>query len=66
MRSDMNFWKVADLWRTLMTDTLGHRKYAAAGCDIGALVTGRLGHKYAEELHAIHIGSGPEAHPLQR
>ncbi|GLW05173.1 multidrug MFS transporter [Microtetraspora sp. NBRC 13810] len=55
---DMNFWKVADLWHTLMTGVLGHRKYAAAGCDIGALVTGQLGHKYAEELHAIHIGSG--------
>ncbi|MFC8126959.1 epoxide hydrolase family protein [Streptomyces sp. NPDC057302] len=55
---DMNFWKVADLWHTLMTDTLGHEKYAAAGCDIGALVTGQLGHKYAGELHGIHIGSG--------
>ncbi|WP_328535317.1 epoxide hydrolase family protein [Streptomyces sp. NBC_00344] len=55
---DMNFWKVADLWHTLMTDTLGHQKYAAAGCDIGALVTGQLGHKYADELHGIHIGSG--------
>lgn len=55
---DMNFWKVADLWHTLMTDTLGHEKYAAAGCDIGALVTGQLGHKYAGSLHAIHIGSG--------
>ncbi|MGW6095544.1 alpha/beta fold hydrolase [Streptomyces sp. NPDC055157] len=55
-----DFWKLADLWHTLMTDTLGHEKYAAAGCDIGALVTGRLGHQYADELHAIHIGSGLE------
>ncbi|RCG29072.1 epoxide hydrolase [Sphaerisporangium album] len=55
---DMNFWKIADLWHTLMTRTLGHEKYAAAGCDVGALVTGQLGHKYAGELHAIHIGSG--------
>ncbi|WP_369230250.1 epoxide hydrolase family protein [Streptomyces sp. R21] len=55
---DMNFWKVADLWHTLMTEVLGHEKYAAAGCDVGALVTGQLGHKYADELHAIHIGSG--------
>ncbi|MGW6023674.1 epoxide hydrolase family protein [Streptomyces sp. NPDC055099] len=55
---DMNFWKVADLWHTLMTETLGHEKYAAAGCDVGALVTGQLGHKYADELHGIHIGSG--------
>jgi pimeloyl-ACP methyl ester carboxylesterase len=55
---DMNFWKVADLWHTLMTRTLGYEKYAAAGCDVGALVTGQLGHKYADELYAIHIGSG--------
>ena len=54
----MNFWKVADLWHTLMTETLGYSKYAAAGCDVGALVTGQLGHKYADELHGIHIGSG--------
>ncbi|MDF2741044.1 MAG: Epoxide hydrolase-like [Actinomycetia bacterium] len=55
---DMNFWKVADLWHVLMTRTLGYRRYAAAGCDVGALVTGQLGHKYADELYAIHIGSG--------
>lgn len=55
---DMNFWKMADLWHTLMTDILGYKKYAAAGCDVGALVTGQLGHKYAGELYAIHIGSG--------
>jgi microsomal epoxide hydrolase len=55
---DMNFWKVADLWHALMTETLGYEKYAAGGCDVGALVTGQLGHKYADELYAIHIGSG--------
>lgn len=54
---DMNFWKIADLWHTLMTDILGYSKYAAAGCDVGALVTGQLGHKYPNELYAIHIGS---------
>ena len=55
---DMNFWKIADLWHTLMTRTLGHERYAAAGCDVGALITGQLAHKYADELYAIHIGSG--------
>jgi pimeloyl-ACP methyl ester carboxylesterase len=55
---DMNFWKVADLWHLLMTRTLGFEKYGAAGCDVGALVAGQLGHKYAAELYAIHIGSG--------
>lgn len=54
---DMNFWKIADVWHKLMTDTLGYTKYAAAGCDVGALVTGQLGHKYSGELYGIHIGS---------
>src|SRR6266496_6729867 len=56
-RPDMNFWKIADVWHELMTQTLGHTRYAAAGCDVGDLVTGQLGHKYADELHGIHIGS---------
>ncbi|GAB3932203.1 epoxide hydrolase [Kribbella albertanoniae] len=55
---DMNFWKIADVWHDLMTGVLGHAKYAAGGCDVGALVTGQLGHKYADELYGIHIGSG--------
>ncbi|MEU1730732.1 alpha/beta fold hydrolase [Streptosporangium sp. NPDC020145] len=55
---DVNFWKVADLWHSLMTGVLGHSRYAAGGCDIGALVCGQLGHKYAAELYGIHIGSG--------
>jgi len=54
---DMNFWKVAELWHTLMTDILGYETYTAGGCDVGALVTGQLGHTYASELCAIHIGS---------
>lgn len=56
-RPDMNFWKIADVWQELMTGVLGYPKYGAAGCDVGALVTGQLGHKYADELYAIHIGS---------
>ena len=32
---DMNFWKIADLWHTLMTGILGYEKYAAGGCDMG-------------------------------
>jgi microsomal epoxide hydrolase len=56
-RPDMNFWKIADLWHELMTRTLGCARYAAAGCDVGALISGQLGHKYADELYGIHIGS---------
>ncbi|GAA2374040.1 epoxide hydrolase family protein [Dactylosporangium salmoneum] len=57
-RPDLNYWKTADLWHELMTGVLGHARYAAAGCDVGALVTGQLGHKYAASLLGIHIGSG--------
>jgi pimeloyl-ACP methyl ester carboxylesterase len=53
---DMNFWKMADVWQTLMTDVLGYPKYAASGTDYGALVTGQLGHKYASSLYGIHLG----------
>lgn len=56
-RPDMNFWKMADVWHELMTKVLRHQRYVAAGCDVGALVTGQLGHKYADEVLAIHIGS---------
>jgi pimeloyl-ACP methyl ester carboxylesterase len=55
-RSDMTFWRAADLWHELMTTTLGYSRYAAGGCDFGALVTGQLGHKYAEHLYGIYLG----------
>jgi hypothetical protein len=45
------------LARTDDPDARSHTRYAAAGCDVGALVTGQLGHKYADELYGIHIGS---------
>jgi pimeloyl-ACP methyl ester carboxylesterase len=54
---DMNFWKTADLWHKLMTEVLGYWRYAAGGVDIGTLVTAQLGHKYADELYGIHIGT---------
>lgn len=53
----MNFWKTADLWHDLMTEVLGYRYYGAAGADLGGLVSGQLGHKYADEVVAVHIGS---------
>lgn len=52
----MNFWKMAEIWHKLMTETLGYKKYAAAGCDYGMLVSAQLGHKYADELIGVHFG----------
>jgi pimeloyl-ACP methyl ester carboxylesterase len=54
---DMNHWKMAELWNTLMTDVLGYPKYAAGGSDYGSLVTAQLGHKYARNLYGIHLGA---------
>lgn len=55
-RGDLNFWKMADILNTLMTDVLGYEKYAAGGSDYGALVTAQLGHKYSSNLVGIHLG----------
>ncbi|WP_019143989.1 epoxide hydrolase family protein [Aeromicrobium massiliense] len=54
---DLSFWRIAEIFHELMTGVLGHERYAAAGCDVGALITGQLGHRHADALHAIHIGS---------
>lgn len=54
-RGDLNFWKMAELWHALMTRTLGHDRYAAAGSDYGALITSQLGHKHADQLYGIHL-----------
>ena len=53
----MNFWRTADLWHRLMTETLGYKKYAAHGGDWGAMVTSQLAHKYAEHLIGIHVSA---------
>jgi microsomal epoxide hydrolase len=55
--SDLNFWKVGDLWHRLMHDVLGFERYGAGGGDFGALVTGHMGHKYADHVQAIHVST---------
>jgi len=68
----MDVQRVAGLWNTLMTATLGYPRFAAQGGDIGAGVTARLGYAYADSLYGIHLTSitrptpylGPEARPL--
>jgi pimeloyl-ACP methyl ester carboxylesterase len=54
-RGDMNYWKMADIFHTLMTEGLGHERYAASGGDYGSLVAGQLAHKYAQDLAGIHL-----------
>ncbi len=47
--------RTAELWLKLMSEVLGYDKFAAAGGDIGNLVTAQLGHKYADRLVGIHL-----------
>lgn len=54
-KTGINFWRTADLWDQLMRGVLGYPRYAAQGGDWGALVTGQLGHRYAEHLYGIHV-----------
>src|SRR6202795_880696 len=53
----MDVQRVAGLWNTLMTENLGYPRFAAQGGDIGAGVTSRLGHGYADSLYGIHLTS---------
>jgi microsomal epoxide hydrolase len=47
--------RIADCLADLMTDVLGHRRFAAQGGDWGAFVTSRLGAVHADKLIGIHV-----------
>ncbi|MEU6322758.1 alpha/beta fold hydrolase [Streptomyces sp. NPDC047009] len=51
-----NYITMAERFLTLMTDVLGHEKFAVGASDYGALVAAQLGHKYADSLYGIHLG----------
>jgi len=46
---------IADVMAELMTDVLGHQRFAAQGGDWGAFVTSRLGYAYPDRMIGIHI-----------
>jgi pimeloyl-ACP methyl ester carboxylesterase len=48
---------VDQLWRKLMTETLGFASFGAYGGDIGARVTSALGRFHSDVVRGIHIGS---------
>jgi pimeloyl-ACP methyl ester carboxylesterase len=56
-RGDLNYWKIADILHTLMTEILGYEKYGSLGSDYGALVNSALGHKYNDSIIALHYGT---------
>ena len=59
----MFFNSTADVWVKLMA-RLGHDRFATQGGDIGAYVSARLGHKYAEQVIGVHLHlAGPTMPP---
>jgi pimeloyl-ACP methyl ester carboxylesterase len=46
---------VAELWLKLMRDVLGYSRFAAAGGDVGSIVTMALARKYPDAVAAIHV-----------
>jgi pimeloyl-ACP methyl ester carboxylesterase len=48
---------VAELWYQIMTGTLGYRRFAAHGSDLGAGVTARLARAHPEAVAAIHLAT---------
>lgn len=59
----MFFNPAADLWVKLMA-RLGYARFATQGGDIGAYVSARLGHKYAEKIIGVHLHlAGPTMPP---
>lgn len=49
--------RVAELWYQIMTGTLGYRRFAAHGSDLGAGVTARLARAHPEAVAAIHLAT---------
>ena len=51
--------EMADLFARLMTDVLGHPRFAAQGGDWGGYIVGRLAHAHPDKLLGIHLNFLP-------
>jgi len=51
------FVRVDRIWRALMTQVLGYRRFVAHGSDVGARVTSALGRYHGDVVAGIHLGS---------
>jgi len=51
----LNSRRVAELWLKLMRDVLGYERFAAGGCDWGAIVTAELGHAHPDHLLGVWL-----------
>ena len=51
--------EIADCFVSLMTDVLGHHRFAAQGGDWGSFITSRLAYSYPDRLIGIHLNMMP-------
>ncbi len=54
-KTSTNSEGVAGLWKKLMTEILGYKKFYAAGGDVGMGVTKALASKYPDVVEAVHF-----------
>ncbi|MFP3988224.1 alpha/beta hydrolase [Streptomyces sp. E11-3] len=60
-----NHVSMADRFHTLMTEDLGHEKYAVCGSDYGAQVAAQLAHRYPEQVIGVRLGMPSELPAFQ-
>lgn len=51
-----NYVSMAERLHTLMTDILGHERYAVCGSDYGALVAAQMAHRHPDSVIGLHLG----------
>ncbi len=51
----MSNTRIAGLWRALMTEGLGYRKFGAQGGDWGGMISSRLGFDFPESVAGVHV-----------
>ncbi len=69
-RTGIGYLETAELMHALMTETLGHARYAVYGFDWGALVAEQIAHEHEDSVAALHVSMPfpldfvPPAHEL--
>jgi pimeloyl-ACP methyl ester carboxylesterase len=53
-RTGISTFDTADVLAKLMTQVIGHQRFAVHASDFGGIVAAQLGHKYSESVIAIH------------
>ncbi len=59
-------FRVNDLWKRLMTEILGYKKFVAHGSDWGSTVTEQLARSHPDSVLAIHLTDVPFGHLFQK